>query len=90
MSLICSFDETKNRHKSYRRKYCIGKFCEDLKELATDIINYKEKEMIPLTYKEIKSYEKQKACHICKEGFCYDKNKKSEYNLYHKVRDNCH
>ena len=32
--------------------------------------------MIPLTNKEIKSYEKQKVCHICKEKFCYGKNKK--------------
>ena len=39
---------------------------------------------------EIKSYEKQKTCHICKEKFCYDKNKKSEYALYHRVRDDCH
>ena len=39
---------------------------------------------------EIKSYEKQKTCHICKEKFCYDKNKKSEYALYHRVRDHCH
>ena len=22
--------------------------------------------------------------------FCYDKNKKCEYELYHKVRDHCH
>ena len=50
----------------------------------------KEKEIIPLTDDEIKSYEKQKACHICKEGFCFDKNKKSEYALNHKVRDHCH
>ena len=80
LSLICSFDETKNKRKFYRRKDCFEKFCEDLKELATKIINYKEKEMI--TYNEIKSYEKQKACHICKEGFCYDKNKRSKYDLY--------
>ena len=46
--------------------------------------------MIPLTYNEIKSYDKQKTCHTCKEGFCYDENKKSEYNFYCKVRDNCH
>ena len=32
--------------------------------------------MIPLTKKEIKSYEKQKVCHICKKKFCYNKNKK--------------
>ena len=78
LSLICSFDETKNRRKSYRRKYCIGKFCEDLKELATDIINYKEKEMIPLTYNKIKSYEKQKACHIyARKGFVMMKIRKA-------------
>ena len=43
--------------------------------------------MIPLTNKEIKSYEKQKVCYICEKRFCDDKNKKSEYDLYHKVRD---
>ena len=25
-----------------------------------------------------------------KKKFCHDKNKKSEYDLYHKVRDHCH
>ena len=39
--------------------------------------------MISLSNKEIKSYEKQKVCHICKEKFCDDKNKK-------KIRDHCH
>ena len=39
--------------------------------------------MLPLTNKEIKSYEKQKVYHICKKEFCDDKNKK-------KVRDHCH
>ena len=38
------------------------------------MINFKKKEMIPLTNKEIKSYEKQKVCHICKKTFCDDKN----------------
>ena len=56
---ICSFD-TKNRRYFYRRKDCIDKFCKDLKELGTEIINFEEKEMIPLTNKEIKSNEKQK------------------------------
>ena len=32
--------------------------------------------MILLTDKESKSYEKQKECHICKGGFCYDKDMK--------------
>ena len=39
--------------------------------------------MIPLTNKEIKSYQKRKVCHICKEKF-YDDNNKT------KVRDHCH
>ena len=86
MSLICSFDETKNRHKFYRRKDYIKRFCNDLKELAIEIINCEEKEMIPLKDKEITLYESQKVCHICKEKFCDDKNKKSEYALYHKDR----
>ena len=40
------------------------------------MINIKKKEMIPLTNKEIKSYEKQKVCYICEKKFCNDENKK--------------
>ena len=75
-SLICLFDDTKNKHYFYREKDCIEKFCKNLKELGTEIINFKKKEMIPLTNKEIKSYEKQKICYICEKKFCGDKNKK--------------
>ena len=70
----------KNRRYFYRGQDCIENFCKDLKELGTEIINFKEKEMIPLTNKEIKSSEMQKVCYICKENFCDDENKK-------KVRD---
>ena len=42
LSLNCSFVETKSRCKFYRRKNFIERFCRDLKELATEIINYKE------------------------------------------------
>ena len=73
----------KNRHCFYRGKDCIEKYCKDLKELGTEIINFEENEMIPLTNKEIKSYQKQEVCHICKEKFSNYKNKK-------KVRDHCH
>ena len=68
---ICSFDDTKNKHYFYRGKDCIEKFCKDLKELGTEIINFEGKEMIPLTNKEIKSHEKQKVCHVCKKEFCF-------------------
>ena len=54
----------------------IEKFCKDLKELGTEIINLEEKEMIPLTNEETKSYEKQKVYHICKKNFVMIKTKK--------------
>ena len=54
------------------------------------IINYEEKEMMPLTDKENKSYEKQKVFYICKKEFSTDENDKNAFKLYHKVRDHCH
>ena len=48
------------------------------KLIKTKIINFKEKEMIPLTDSESKFYEKQEeVCQICKKEFCYDKNEKN-------------
>ena len=43
------------------------RFCKDLKEHVTRIINYEKKEMIPLTSKERKLHSKQKVCYICKK-----------------------
>ena len=57
------------------------KFCKDLREHATKIINYGKKKMIPLTTKEEIDYYKQKICYICKKEF----DKKN-----YKVRDHCH
>ena len=90
LSLISSFDRTKNRNKFYRRKDSIKRYCNDLKELAPEIINYEVKEMISLTNEEVTFYESQKVCHICKEGLCYDKNKKKKFKICHKVREQCH
>ena len=59
-------------------------------EFTMEIITYEEKEMIPLNNEEIKSYEKQEVCHICKKKFCFVDNEKNEFKLYHKVRDHCH
>ena len=73
-----------------RRKDCIKRFCNDLKQLTTEIINYVERGMIPLTSDDVTLYENQKVCHICRGEFCYDKNKKKEFKLYQKVRDHCH
>ena len=82
----CSFDLRKNKLDCYRGKNCMKRFCKDLKEHATKIINYEKKEMIPLTDEENKSYKKQKVCYICKKGFSTDDDNK----MYHKVRDHCH
>ena len=38
--LICLFDDTKNKQYFYRGKDCIERFCKDLKELGTEIINF--------------------------------------------------
>ena len=53
------------------------------------IINYEEKEIIPLTYEENKSYKEQEACHICKEKFCMDKDDEN-YKNKRKVKDHCY
>ena len=82
----CSFDRTKNKLDYYKGINCMKKFSLDLREHATKIINYEKKEMIPLTKKEEKKYNKQEVCHICKKGFSTDDSNKK----HHKVRDHCH
>ena len=78
------------RQKTSRGKNCVEDFCKKLKELGTEIIDYKEKDMIPSTDEEIKSYKGQNICHICKAKFCYDKNMESKFKRNLKVRDHCH
>ena len=63
------------------------RFCKDLREHATRIINYEKKEMILLTDEENKSYKKQKISYICKKEFSTDKKDKNVFKLHHKVRD---
>ena len=82
LSLICSFDETKNRHKFFREKDCIKRFCNNLKELATEIINHekkkrKKKEMTQLKDKEVILYESQKVCLYAKKSFAMIKIRKA-------------
>ena len=40
----CSFDAPNNKLDCYRGKDCMERFCKDLKEHATKIINYKKRE----------------------------------------------
>ena len=58
---------------------------ERFKELGTKIINYKEKEMIPLTDNENKFYEEQKNVTYVKKGFVMIKMKKRNLNYTKKL-----
>ena len=80
----CSFDESRNKLNYYRDKDCMKKFCKDLREHVTRIINYEKKKMVSLTTKEKINYNKEKICYICKKEFDNDDEKN------HKVRDHCH
>ena len=62
----CSFDESKNKLRYYRGKDCMKKFCKDLKEHATRIINYEKKKIIPLTRKEKINYKNKFAIYVKK------------------------
>ena len=76
----CSFDNTKDKLDYYRGKDCIEKLCKQLNKQAMKMINYEEKEMIPLTDEENKSYEDQEACHIYEGKFCTDKDDEDSKN----------
>ena len=78
-----SFDESRNKLNYYRGKDCMNKFCKDLKEHATRIINYEKKKIIPLTKEEKINYNDQQICYICKKVF--DKSEEK----HQKVRDHC-
>ena len=80
----CSFDKTKSKLDCYRGKDCMKKFCKDLREHATKIINYEKKKMKPLTTKEEIHHNKQKICCICQKKFDIKVKK------HHKVRDHYH
>ena len=79
-----SFDESKNKISYYRGNDCMKKFCKDLREHSTKIINYEKKKMIALTTEEKIHYNKQNVCYICKKEF--DNNNIKQQ----KVRDHCH
>ena len=86
----CSFDKKENKLDYYRGKDCIEKSCKKLKENLIEIINRKEKDMIPLN-KEEENFIKNKkyATYICKEKFCKNKDDEDYINRK-KVKDHCH
>ena len=79
----CLFDESKIKLNYYRKDDCMNKFCKDLREHVTKIINYETKKMILLTTEE-NIYHNKEICYICKIE-CNNNDKKN-----YKVRDHCH
>ena len=76
----CSFDKSNNKLSYYRGEDYMKRFCKDLKDHATKIIDFKKKLMIPLTKEEEDNYNKENICYIC---IIY-------FNNDDKVRDHCH
>ena len=73
MFTSCSFDEKENKLNYYRGKDCIEKLCKKLKERAMKIINYEEKEMIPLTKEEKSPIKNKKHATYVKKRFVWIK-----------------
>ena len=66
-------------------KYCLKKFCQDLKNQARLIVDYEKKEMIESTEEEQYKHDTRRLCFICKGPFVKDVK-----GNYMKVRDHCH
>ena len=64
--LNSSFDRKENKLGYYRGKDCSEKVCKKFRERVMEIINYKKREMIPLTQEENNCYNEQEICYICK------------------------
>ena len=67
LDLVSSFDSRENKHSFYKGKDCIKTFSKELKKICIKIVNYEQKEMIPLTDKKKEYYEEQEKCHICQK-----------------------
>ena len=86
LDLALSFDVKENKQIVFTEANIIKKFCKELNEICTRIVNYEQKEMTPLTDKEKKYYEEQKknATYI-KKGFTTTKKNKKFINYIIKL-----
>ena len=60
LDLVCSFDSKEDKHSFYRGNDCIKKFCSELKELGTKVVNYEQTEITPLISDDFALYQSQK------------------------------
>ena len=89
MFIRSSFDKKENKLNCYRGKDCIEILYKKLKESSMEIINRKEKDMIPPTHDENNFCNEKEICYVCKEKFCLDKGDKN-YTNRKKVKDHIH
>ena len=68
-----SFDKSYNNLRHYRGEDCMKRFCKDLKDHATRIVDFKRKFITPLTKDEEDRYYKKNTCHICMKDLDNDK-----------------
>ena len=69
----CSFDKSLNKLSHYRGEDCMRRFCKDLRDYATRIVDCKRKFITPLTKEKKDSYYKENTCHICMKDLDSDK-----------------
>ena len=86
MSTIWTFNNIKNNHTLYRRKDCMKRFCEPLREHAKNITDFEKKKILPLTKEELKSGQDAKVCYISQKRVL---KKPSKSINYRNVRDYC-
>ena len=87
MPTASSFKSIENKHRVYRGKDCMKKFCKSLRQHVVKTINFKRKKMKLLTKEQQESYRNAKICYICKEKF---ENKYVKDKIYCKVRNHCY
>ena len=87
MSTIWAFDHKENKHNLCCGNDCMKNFCESLREHAKNIIDFKNRKMLPLTKAELKSHQDVKVCYICGKRIF---KKLPESINYQKVRSHCH
>ena len=87
--LNSSFERKEKKLNYYRGKDCAEKICKKFRGRVMEVINYKKRDIMPLTQEEINFYNEQEISHICKDGFCEDKDDKDCIDRK-KVKDHCH
>ena len=73
------------KYSFYIRKYCIKKFCKELKKIYIKIVNYEQKEMIPLTDKKKNIMKSKKNATYVKKSFTTTKKKRRLTNYIKKL-----